>query len=241
MDNQRLVAGARALMRPEAQPNVLSNAAEPNRLSTQSTGLAPNIPGRNQAPTGVVPQNRLLAPGSAARAAVPADTRFERPARRAPSLSRIIFIGFLLVTGFRLAGSLLGGLAPSQAVPTAAPQLVRGSDIEPGAVAFGIAADGTCGILGAGTLFNGATDVWWSANLDRGLVGASESLLVIEKRNGVVIEQAATSVSDLGRYGSSVVCAIKPVGHATVGTYVLQVWDAAQTQLLASGAYTIGG
>ena len=98
-ENRRLAASARALLRSQPQPNVLADEAQPNRLSSELVGPALTMPRRNPAPTGVVARSG---------GGEPVDPRFERPARRAPSLSRILFLGFLIITAFRLVGALVG-------------------------------------------------------------------------------------------------------------------------------------
>jgi hypothetical protein len=175
----------------------------------------------------------------AARPLASGDPRFEPRGRRAPSLATVIVIGFLLVTAVRVIGSLAGRIVADQPAPTAGPVFIQGSDVQAGTIVFGNAADGACDISGLVATFSGGSEIWWSAHLIRGLVGANEPLLAIETRDGAVIQQAATSGLDVGANGSAVVCAIKPDEHATPGAYQLQLWDGDHRELLASGSYTI--
>jgi hypothetical protein len=222
------------------QPNVLADGAQPNRLSTPSTAGAPGVPGRAEAPRVAVASNRLATANPSARLPVTADSRFETRRRRAPSLATIIVVGFLLVTGFRVIAALAGRFIPDQSTPTTAPLFVPGGDAQAGTIEFGTATDGLCGIAGVAVAFDSGTDVWWSAHLARG-ANADEAVVVVVTRKGVEVEQETTSVRDLGANGSAVVCAIKPRDDTLPGTYVLQLWDATQRRVLASGDYTING
>jgi hypothetical protein len=168
------------------------------------------------------------------------DTRFEPQVRRGPSLTTVIVIGFLLITVVRVLGAVIGGFAPAQAVPTNPPRFIRASDIRTGGISFGTASDGTCGLAGITVTFNSGTEVWWSAHLERNLVSA-EAVVVTVVRDGVDVEQDTTARGHLAANGSDVLCAIKPRADTTPGRYVLQVWDATQRQILASGEYSING
>jgi hypothetical protein len=79
-----------------SQPNVLSDAAQPNRLSTQTGRAAPVLTGRPAAP----PRSRAM-PANVAPSSAP--SQFERPARPRLSVSTLIFFGFVALTIFRCA------------------------------------------------------------------------------------------------------------------------------------------
>lgn len=74
-----------------ARPNVLSNAAVPNQLSTQTRRPAQVLAGRSATATRM--------PASAADQA----SQFERSGRPLPSVSTLIFLGFVGFTIFRCA------------------------------------------------------------------------------------------------------------------------------------------
>jgi hypothetical protein len=218
----------------DPRPNVLADEARPNTLSSQPTGRTPAAPARSVAPRVVPASNRFAIANPSARPLASGDSRFEPRGRRAPSLATIIVVGFLVVTAFRLMGGLVGRLAPDQTSPPVAPAFVEGSSIRQGSIWFGTATDGLCGITSG-------TDVWWSAHLSRSLEPSTETLVLTVARDGVEVEEDATSGRDLGANGSAVVCAIKPRDDTTVGQYIVQLWDGAQQQILASGEFRILG
>jgi hypothetical protein len=225
----------------DPRPNVLADEARPNTLSTQPTGRTPAAPARPAAPRVVPASNQFAIANPSARPLATGDSRFEPRVRRAPSLATIIVVGFLVVTAFRLIGGLVGRLAPDQTSPPVAPAFVEGSSIHQGSIWFGTTTDGLCGIAGVAPGFTSGTDVWWSAHLSRSLETSTEALVVTVARDGVELEEDATSGRDLGANGSSVVCAIKPRDDTTAGQYIVQLWDGAKQQILASGEFRILG
>jgi len=219
------------------RPNVLADEAPPNQLSAQPTGMGRAGPGRVPGPR----VNQVVVHGRPAQPSVATDTRFERRGRRTPSLATVIVIGFLLVTVFRVVGSIAGRFLFEPPPATTAPGFASGADLERGTVAFGAATDGLCGVGSVESTFDGRTDIWWTAHLTRSLTDPNETLVEIVQRDGVDVEQGTTSGLELGANGSDVVCSIKPRDDTTAGAYVLQLWDADQRQLLAFGQYTITG
>jgi hypothetical protein len=224
-----------------AQPNVLSNEARPNVLSTQSDRRPQGIIGATAAPNRRAAANRAALPNQPSRAPTTADARFEPRTRRAPSFTTIIVIGFLVVTAFRVLGGLASRFFSDQQAPTTAPFVVAGTQLDGGAIAFGTATDGHCAMARVDSAFPSGTSVWWIANLERSLGDAEEAVVVIVVRNGVDIERAAVSRRDLGANGSHVLCSDKPRADTAAGQYVIQVWDRAQHEVLASGGYAILG
>jgi hypothetical protein len=225
----------------DPRPNVLTDETRPNTLSTQSTGTAPAAAGRAVAPTAATASNRFAIANPSARLPATADSRFETRGRRAPSLATIIIVGFLVVTAFRVIGALAGRLVPDQASVPTAPAFVEGSSIRQGGISFGTATDGLCGIAGIATGFTSGTDIWWSAHLVRSLEDPIEAIVLKVVHDGVDIEDDTTSGRDLGANGSAVVCAVKPRDDTTPGQYIVQLWDGAQRQILASGEFRISG
>jgi len=79
-----------------SRPNVLSDAAQPNRLSTQTGRPAPILTGRPTVASRPAARQPGIAPSSAGG-------QFERPARPRLSVSTLIFFGFIALTIFRCA------------------------------------------------------------------------------------------------------------------------------------------
>jgi hypothetical protein len=223
-----------------ARPNVLSNEARPNVLSTQSARRAQGASGWTAAPGRGASVNRLAIPNLPSRAAPTEDARFERRARRAPSFTTIVVIGFLIVTAIRFLAGLAGGFFADRAAPTMAPIVVAGAELDGGSIAFGTITDGQCGMARVDSTFPSGSSVSWIANLDRNLLDGEDAVVVIVVRNGVDVERATVSRRDLGANGPHVLCSTTPRLDAISGRYVVQVWDAAHHAVLASGAYVIG-
>jgi hypothetical protein len=207
------------------RPVALSNAAVPNQLSA--------APARSVA----TPTERLAAPPLVRRPVQPLNQQFEPQRRRFPSLGAVIILGFLLVTAVRFLGAL-GGQAPSsQSEPSFGAPVVAGTSLEGGRVAFGIASDGRCGVVANAIAFPAGSDVWWTARLSRNLSSSQEVVVTILSYDGTVAQRS--SGAPLAVAGSQVMCGIKPVAETLRGTYVLEIWDATQSTVLASGAYRL--
>jgi hypothetical protein len=125
-------SGATAFARPRqvGQPNVLSDAAAPNRLSTQTAR----------------PAAVLIGPAAAgqARASSPARPIGTTAARRGfrISLSTLIFLGFVLLTLFRIIGEMASRV-PSE-TPRATSMAAESVSLvaTPGTVTFETASSG---------------------------------------------------------------------------------------------------
>lgn len=226
------------------QPNVLTDEAQPNVLSTQATGRAPGTTSwagtsdRAVAPNQVLPARRPVGAQSV-RAQAIADSRFEPRARRGPSLTSVIVIGFLLVTAFRVIGALAGPFFSGQPAQSVPPITIGGALLEAGSIAFGISSDNQCGLDHVQSTFHPGADVSWSAHLARSLTSGEVSVEVIVIRNGVEIERSTVLRRDLGARGTDVVCSIRARSDNVIGSYVIQLRDASGSRVLASGKYSL--
>src|SRR4051794_16083991 len=105
MTDQRRPARPTSTPRAAGVPNVLSDQATPNQLSTMGTGGAPYALSATKRPVLASPTQTRSTQASG-RAPAPADDRLDTPRRRvrAPSLGAIIFLAILLFNAARLFG-----------------------------------------------------------------------------------------------------------------------------------------
>lgn len=224
------------------EPNVLSNQATPNRLSTMGT------PGRSVAPTGPAPEpassQARSRPRVAAGGRTPEPTDASSPRRRSlPSLGTILTVGFVLFwvarflgnAGVSLPGSTTAPLATTQPRPTlgARPTI----DSSPGNVVFGesITEDG-CDLINSDTRFQTGRDIWWQAEMTR-VIGADESVVYVAKRDDVEIDRETVPPDpEVGEW--QILCAGRAVPGSLPGSYRVEIWDADQSVLLSAGEYT---
>ena len=90
------------------EPNVLSDQATPNRLSTLGTPGSSKLPA--MAPTGPAARPATARPTIATgRPARPAEDDAGPRQRRLPSLSTLLFIGFLVFTAARFLSNIGAG------------------------------------------------------------------------------------------------------------------------------------
>lgn len=216
------------------EPNVLSDAAIPNQLSTE-------VVRPTSVRTSVLSGTREAIP-----AGMPSGTVTAKRRTGIPSLTTLLFLGFVALTAFRLFGQFVDSFPPADPLPTnAAPAATTpgpggtAAPVAPGAITFGTASDGECGVTGEGVLFTEGTDVWWSAHMSA-LQGADAGAVVIVHRNDREIErQVVPAEPDLGDW--DVLCSSNPVEQHIGGSYRLEVWDDDIAVLLAAGEYTLSG
>lgn len=154
---------------------------------------------------------------------------------RLPSFGTLIFLGFLAITGFRLFGEFVGGLAE----PTPAPTTPAGpaQPAEPGPITFGTRSDGDCGVLETGEAFEPGADVWWSAELAT-VQAPDATVVVIVRRDGAQVDREEVPPDDsLGKW--SVLCSGGPVVDSVAGLYRVEVWDETIKTLHAVGEYRV--
>lgn len=217
--------GARGQARPArvGDPNVLSDAAIPNRLSTEA--VRPTSTGGRTSDTapGPLPAIPRPAPG-----ALPGSTQGRR--LRIPSLSTLIFLGFVAITAFRIFGEFAEGFSPgsSPGGPSAT---------APGMIAFGTASDGDCGVTGEAVAFAEGTEVWWSAKLSAMQPAEAAAVVVIRRDDRQIERQDVPADEALGDW--DVLCSTEPIAQHIGGTYRVEVWDAQVKLLLAVGEYRL--
>jgi hypothetical protein len=199
------------------EPNVLSDAAVPNTLST-----SPAPPARAQPATRSGSES-WLATGTAAPAA----------GRRLPSFGTLIFLVFLAITGFRLFGEFIRGL---EATPT--PAIVApGQAVVPGSIVFGTQSDGDCGVEDRGYEFAPGTEVWWSARLSSEQAPDAEVVVVVGRDGAEVGREDVPADTSVGTW--SVLCSGKPVDAVDPGTYRVELRDASGTVVHAVGEFRL--
>ena len=209
------------------EPNVLSDAAPPNTLSSMGERPASTQVGTGGGPRVGTREGTAgwLATGTAAAT----------PRGRVPSIGTVIFLGFLAITGFRLFGEFVGGLAtetPVVSTPASPDQAVP-----PGTIAFGPNSDGNCGVVRSASSFPAGADVWWTASLSTKQAPDAE-VVVIVRRDGAEVEREAVPPDpSIGAW--SVLCSGKSINESSPGLYRVEVWDSAITTLHAVGEYTL--
>ena len=231
----RLGTGAANLAGRVGEPNVLSDAATPNRLSSEVARPA-NVSTLTDGPAG-----RPAAPGYLRPVTIPIPVEPQPTGRRAPTLSTLLVVGFVVLTIARLAGQLLEGAefgSPEETTPaeTLAPASSPGA-ITPGPITFGTGLTDFCSLSGRAAQFPSGTEVWWSARMGT-VQDPAVDVVVIVRRDGVEIDREPIPAQPVG--GSWLVtCANEPIASDTTGTYRVEIWDADIKAVQASGEYRI--
>jgi hypothetical protein len=213
-------SAARSQQGSVGQPNQLSDAAAPNRLSVESTPGTGALAGTRQ--------GTLAGPGGTALA----------PPRRwqIPSLSTLLFLGFVALTAIRLVGAAVEDALPATPAPTTLVAAPSGAP-EPGPITFGTGSDGDCGVVEAAARFDAGTDVWWSAELATEQPASADAVVIV-LRNGVRVDREYVAPDEsVGVWG--VLCSTVPVAQKIAGTYRVEVWDGEMTVLHAAGEYEL--
>lgn len=162
-------------------------------------------------------------------------TTAPRPRVRLPSFGTLIFFGFLAITGFRLLGEFVQGLA--EETPAVTSPAEPGQASEPGSILFGTKSDGSCGVHETGLEFEQGTNVWWSAELST-MQAPDVAVVVIVRRDGAEVDREDVPPDPtVGRW--SVLCSGDPVVETLPGVYRVEVWDATVTTLHAVGEYRL--
>ncbi len=207
-----------------SQPNALSDGVQPNRLSNQSNPSSGDLGGTRQAtPT--------IEPRSPAR---------PRASLSMPSVSTFVFIGFVVLTAFRLIGEAAdSGDVPPAATPVASAPGAQPSpsSIVAGPIRFGTGTGSECGVTGAAVTFEPGTDVWWSADLAADQAPDAGAVVLIQL-NGELIDRQRVPPDPAGGSWNQL-CSSEPVGENVAGTYRVEVWVGSPSTLQASGGYTI--
>jgi hypothetical protein len=215
------------------EPNVLSDAATPNVLSTQTRRPQPLAVGPMQsatfAPTAPRPQANegWLATGQAA------------PARRVrlPSVGTLIFLGFVAITAVRLLGQFASGITGPTTEPAVTAPADPGSVVPPGPVTFGTGQGTDCDVTGVTAEFDRNTDVWWSAQLSTVQSAEASAVVIVRKGGEEVHRELVPPDTSFGEW--SVLCAGEPLTLHEPGTYRLEVWNKEETVLHAAGEYVV--
>lgn len=210
--------------RRAGEPNVLSDAATPNTLSTG--------PVRRTTPPGPTPQvnESSLAPGSRATAA-PSTPAARRTGLRLPSFGTVIFLGFLAITGFRLIGEFVRGLDLESPAPISTGE----QPVVAGTMVFGIGSDGDCGVVGRARQFGPGTEVWWSALLSTEQSPDAEVVIIVRRDGAEISREDVPADPSFGTW--SVLCSSKPIVDSSEGLYRVEVWDKGVTTLHAVGEF----
>lgn len=199
------------------EPNVLSDAAVPNTLSTATPSPARVLQATHSGSEGT------LATGTAAPTA----------RVRLPSFGTVIFLVFLGITGFRLVGEFIRGL---EATPTPA-TLAPGQAVAPGSIVFGTDSDGDCGVRDRRYDFAPGTGVWWSARLSSEQAPDADVIVTVS-RNGVeVSREDVPAEPSAGRW--LILCGGSPVDATDPGIYRVEVRDASGTVVHAVGEFRL--
>jgi hypothetical protein len=221
--------------RRAGEPNVLSDAATPNVLSTPAARpLAPAVnrsasPGTGS-PAVVSPANQgWLATGQPAPA----------PRVRLPSFGTLIFLGFLAITAIRVIGEVASGITEPTTAPAPTAPAAPGGGAAPGPISFGGKQGSDCGVAAVSVEFGPEVDVWWSAELAT-VQPADAAAVVIVLRNGTEVDREEVPADpSFGEW--SVLCAVEPITLHDPGTYRVEVWNEDVTVLHAAGEYRIRG
>jgi hypothetical protein len=220
----------RAAMRPRrvGEPNVLSDAATPNVLSTPvARPLAPAV-SRSVAgdqPAAIPQANQgWLATGQPAPAS----------RVRLPSFGTLIFLIFLAITAVRV----IGEMASSFVEPTTAPAGSSGG-AAPGPISFGARQGSDCDVNGVSVEFGTETDVWWSAELATVQPPDAAAVVIVRRDGAEVTREDIPADPSFGEW--SVLCAVEPITLHDPGTYRVEVWNGDVTVLHAAGEYRIRG
>ena len=204
------------------EPNVISGAATPNRLSTESAAPTGALSGTRQAPPG----------GTLPVGATPARRRIP-----IPSLATLIFLGFLAITAFRIIGEVVDQFLPTAPEATNAATGPGSFPTAPGAILFGTASDEDCGITGAGVRFDAGTDVYWSALLSAEQAPDAGAVVIVRRDDQQVEREEVPPDESFGAWDQ--LCSGAPVVDVGSGGYRVEVWDEHATVMLAAGTYTI--
>lgn len=236
---------------------MLSNQAIPNQLSTTGGAGAtlPTTGGTGATPptTGpATPSTRPVATRPTSPAGPPAqppeDGAARRP-RRLPSLSSLLFIGFLVFSAVRFFNSTGADEADPTTVPrqtAAAPQSTpprpttsRGpaaTQGQVGTVTFGTSLGDECALTGGADTFQETAAVWWRADLEYTQPPDADAL-VLTFRDSIQVDREFVPADPA--YGEwSVLCAATPTKGTFNGTYRVEVWNGDRSVLLASGEFT---
>jgi hypothetical protein len=234
--------GAVARPRRPGEPNVLSNAATPNVLSNTAAPpslIAPGLASSTTQPPSAAASSARTATQGSASAAGTSDRWLDpgrtptAPSRGRLSISTLLFLGFLLLTGIRALGEL-GADQANTPVPTTVP---AASDAPAGVVSFGTGSGGDCTVVGSAVTFAPGDEVWWSAEMATEQ-GADSDAIVIYIFDGEEFNREYTPADpDFGPW--SVLCGNAPVERTVEGRYRLEVWDGKETRLQSAGEYVV--
>lgn len=204
------------------EPNVISGAATPNRLSTESA-----------VPVGAPSGPRRVTPdGTRPVEATPGPRRIP-----IPSLPTLIFLGFLAITAFRIFGEFIGGVLPTAPEATSSATSPGSIPTVPGVILFGTASDEDCGITGEGIRFDAGTDVYWSAMLSAEQAADVGAVVIVRRDDQEVEREEVPPDESFGAWDQ--LCSGAPVVDDGSGSYRVEVWDENAAMMLAAGAYTI--
>lgn len=227
----------RAPARPRrvGEPNVLSDAATPNVLSTQAGGRGtltagrPSQPGPSRPSVATAPQagQGWLATGQAVA-----------PARvRLPSFGTLIFLGFIAITVFRLVGEFASGITLPTSEPVATSPAKPVTSTAPGPITFGTGQGTDCQVNGASAEFAPTANVWWSAELATPQA-ADAAVVVIVRRDGAEVDREFVPPDpSSGKW--TVLCAGEPIRVRDPGVYRVEVWNEDETVIHALGEYRV--
>ena len=226
----RLGTGAANPAGRVGEPNVLSDAATPNRLSSEVARPA-NVSTLTDSPAA-----RLAAPGYLRPGTTPIPVEPPSTGRRAPTLSTLLVVGFVVLTIARLGGQFLEGSgfgSPEETSPPAT--LAPGPG--PGSVIFGTGLTEFCGVSERAAQFPTPTKVWWSAEM-RTVQEPDADVVVVVQRNGVEVDRMTIPPEPSGGKWL-VLCASEPIDGSARGTYRVEVWVDDVSPAQASGEFRV--
>lgn len=158
-----------------------------------------------------------------------------KPRGRLPSFGTLIFLGFLAITGFRLVGEFVRGLATE--TPGVTSPAEPGQAAAPGSIVFGTNSDGNCGVIDSAPEFAEGSDISWSALLSTEQAPDAEVVVIVRRDGAEVDREPVPPDESFGTW--SVLCSGKPVGETRAGLYRIEVWDSTVTVLHAAGEYRL--
>jgi hypothetical protein len=234
---RRATAGSRGSRTPGprriGEPNVLSDAATPNVLSTQTGRPRPLAVRASRAGSAA-----RVGPMPQANQGWPATSQPAAQGRvRLPSFGTLLFLGFLAITAVRVLGQVASGITGPTSEPVATSPAGTGSEVAPGPVTFGTGQGTDCDVTGAAAEFGRNVDVWWSAELSTRQPADAAAVVIVRRGGEEVQRDFVPSDSSFGEW--SVLCAGEPITLHEPGGYRLEVWNEAETVLHAAGEYRV--
>lgn len=239
MTQNRLRRSTRLAPQRAGEPNVLSNAAVPNQLSSMAPRPGLPVPGKLSTPTTARPLGRPLRQPVPGRLSAQARTTTDdepTARRRRFSTGQLIAIAFLVYTVFRFIGQAGDGTGSAPAAPTTQPAQATRGPVAPGSISFGVGLDNDCGIVSPAAAFGPTDDVWWRAELSTPQTSKSTVVVIMYRNSEEDSRETVPPNGSATRW--SVLCSGGPIENSSPARYRVEVWDEQVSVMLAIGAFT---